>query len=94
MLSQALFFFKIALDTQDFLWFHTDFRIVFPISVKKSHHNFTRDCTESIDHFVPHFSLNEQWGWIKLVKKWLGATSPKVVSLLSTFVLGKKMPES
>ena len=40
MLSLALFFFKIALDIQDFLWFHTDFRIAFPISVKKSHHNF------------------------------------------------------
>ena len=40
MLSLALFFFKIALDIQDFLWFHTDFRIAFPISVKNSHHNF------------------------------------------------------
>ena len=35
MLSLALFFFKTALDIQDFLWFGTDFRIVFPISVGK-----------------------------------------------------------
>ena len=60
MLSLALFFFKTALDIQDFLWFGTDFRIVFPISVKKkSHHNFARDCTGSIDKFVSYFSLNE-----------------------------------
>ena len=47
----ALFFFRAALAICDLLWFHTNFRIVFSISVKNAIQNFDRDFTDSIDSF-------------------------------------------
>ena len=36
MIPPALFFLKIALATQDLLWFHTNFRIIGSDSVKNA----------------------------------------------------------
>ena len=46
-----IFFLGITLAIQGLLWFHTNFSIVFPISIKKCDWNIDRDFTESTDCF-------------------------------------------
>ena len=52
------FFVKKALTIQGLLWFHANFRIVYSISVKKSHWNFDRNCIELVDFFGQYGHFN------------------------------------
>ena len=53
-----LFVFKIAIAIHWLLWICRNFRIAFYISVKKSHWNFERNCTECVDCFAQYEHFN------------------------------------